>query len=62
MIESTAIRVPQKAAAGTPATAKASPAREPWRIPMTREPLMVARVTETNFSTMRNSSSVWRGT
>ena len=60
-MDRTAITVAQKAAPGTPTTAKLRPARPPCRAPMTSDPLMVARVTETKRSTSLCSSAEGRG-
>ncbi len=53
--------VPQKAAPLMPTTAKARPPNPPCTIPITSVPFTVARVTETNLSTIRSSSSAESG-
>ncbi len=61
MMDSTAITVDQNAAPGRLRAKKAEPASPPWMRPTRMEPLMVARVTETNCSTSLRSSSSFRG-
>ena len=55
--DSTTISAPQNSALGTPATAKAMPARVPCSRPITAVPFSVARVTERNLSSSRRSSA-----
>ena len=60
-IESSVMIVPQNTAPWIPTTANEIPASVPWTTPIRRVPLIVARVTETNFPTMRASSSSGSG-
>ena len=50
MMERKVMTVPQNTAPSIPTTQKARPARLPWITPITRVPLMAARVTEVNLS------------
>ena len=56
MIESTVITVPQKIAPSMPTIQNAKPPRMPCASPISTVPLSVARVTDTNCSSMRSLS------
>ena len=62
MIDSTVMTVPQKTGPSIPATQNARPPRNPCAAPMRIVPLSVARVTETNFSSIRCLSMSASGT
>ncbi len=62
MTDSTTITVPQNTAPWIPTTAKASPARLPWTMPIASVPLSVARETVTNLSTSSCWSDGFNGT
>src|SRR4029453_17008877 len=53
MIDKTVITVPQKIAPSRPTAQNASPPSTPWAAPIRTVPFKVARVTETNLSSIR---------
>ena len=54
IIDNTVMTVPQKIAPSMPTTQNASPPITPCAMPVRIVPLSVARVTETNWSSMRS--------
>ena len=61
MIDKTVITVPQKIAESSPTAQNASPPSVPWAMPMRTVPFSVARVTDTNFPSMRCLSALVSG-